>query len=363
LEHGRTGNFRRMRVVVFGASGNVGTVLMRALADEPAVSSVVGVARRLPRADVREGAEWASADVARDDLEPLVHGADAVVHLAWRIQPARRLEDLFRTNVIGSSRVFDAVARSGVKTLVYASSVGAYARAPQDRLVDESWPVEGISSAFYARHKAEVERRLDRFESEHPDVGVARMRTALIFHRASASQQRRLFLGPLVPTGLLRPGLLPLVPAIRRLRFQALHAEDAAAAYRLALLSGAQGAFNVAGEPVLAGDAIARVLEAKPLWLPPGLVRGAMSLTWRLRLQPSEPGWLDMGLQTPLLDTSRARSALGWRPRIDALETLREFVAGVRAGAGMPTPALDPEAGGTLRWRELATMAASRETV
>jgi hypothetical protein len=29
--------------------------------------------------------------------------------------------------------------------------------------VDEHWPVEGTPTSFYARHKAEVERRLDRF--------------------------------------------------------------------------------------------------------------------------------------------------------------------------------------------------------
>jgi UDP-glucose 4-epimerase len=180
------------------------------------------------------------------------------------------------------------------------------------------------------------------------------MRPSLIFQHASASEQRRLFLGPLVPTPLLRPGLLPRVPAIRGLRFQAVHADDAAAAYRLALVSGARGAFNVAGEPVLEGDAIARALEAEPLWLPPSFVRSAMALAWRFRLQRSPPGWLDMGLQTPLLDAARARSELGWEPRVDALATLRELLAGVRAGAGARTPPLDPSASGTLRRRELS---------
>jgi UDP-glucose 4-epimerase len=358
---GLGGKVGRMRVVVFGATGNVGTALVGALGREPAVTGVLGVARRLPDGELAAMAEWAAADVARDELEPLVRGADAVVHLAWRIQPSRRLNDLWRTNVLGSRRVFAAAGRAGVQVLVYASSVGAYSQGPKDRLVDESWPVNGVRSAFYARHKAEVERCLDRFEREHPDVRVSRLRPSLIFQRASAAEQRRLFLGPFVPTPLLRPGLLPRVPAIKGLRFQALHADDAAAAYRLALVSGARGAFNVAGEPVLEGDAVARALDAEPLWLPPQLVRGAMTIAWRFRLQPSPPGWLDMGLQTPLLDTSRARSELGWEPRVGALDTLRELLAGVRGGAGAQTPPLDPDAGGTLRWRELATVAGTRE--
>src|SRR4051794_314162 len=109
-----------MRVVVVGATGNVGTSLLHALAQDPAVSSVLGVARRLPAMDFPK-TEWAAADVTSDALEPLFSGADAVVHLAWLIQPSRN-EDVTRAvNVDGSARVFAACGRAGVGALVYAS--------------------------------------------------------------------------------------------------------------------------------------------------------------------------------------------------------------------------------------------------
>ncbi|MBA3718175.1 MAG: NAD-dependent epimerase/dehydratase family protein, partial [Actinobacteria bacterium] len=257
-----------MRVVVIGATGNVGTALLRALADEPAIDSVLGVARRLPAMSAMK-TEWAAADIGTDALEPLFRNADAVVSLAWRIQPSRRLNELWRTNVHGSTRVFDAAARAGVRSLVYASSVGAYSPGPKDRRVDESWPVDGVPTSFYARHKAEVERRLDRFERDHPDVRVARLRPALIFQRASAEEQRRLFLGAFIPSPLLRRGLLPVMPAVRGLRFQAVHAADAADAYRRAILGEARGAFNVAGEPVLEAEAFATALGVRPVSVPP----------------------------------------------------------------------------------------------
>src|SRR5205085_11277486 len=116
------------------------------------------------------------------------------------------------TNVDGSLRVFEAVADAGVPALVYASSVGAYSPGPKDRAVDESWPTDGVQSSFYARHKAEVERLLDRFERDHPGVRSVRLRPGLIFKREAASEQRRLFAGPFIPTFLLRPGLIPVVP-------------------------------------------------------------------------------------------------------------------------------------------------------
>jgi nucleoside-diphosphate-sugar epimerase len=55
-----------------------------------------------------------------------------------------------RVNVDGSARVFRAVADAGVRSLVYASSVGAYSRGPKDRLVDESWPTDVLRGATVA---------------------------------------------------------------------------------------------------------------------------------------------------------------------------------------------------------------------
>ena len=330
-----------MRVVVVGATGNVGSALVRALSADERVTSVVGLARRLPRLELPK-VEWVARDVARDSLAPTLDGVDAVVHLAWAIQPSRDLAALWRTNVAGSQRVFDAAGEAGVGALVHASSVGAYSPGPKDREVDESWPTSGIQSSFYSRHKAEVERRLDRFEAEHADVRVVRLRPALTFNRTAASEQKRLFAGRLVPRFLANPRLVPVFPQVERLRFQAVHTDDVAEAYRLAVTGDARGAFNVASHPVLDSERLARLLEARLVRVPQSAVRRALEVTWRLRLQPSPPGWADIALESPLLDTARARDELGWSPRWSSEDAIRELLAGVREGAGEPTPALRP---------------------
>jgi UDP-glucose 4-epimerase len=331
-----------MRVVVFGATGNCGTSLLRALSAEPAVDAVLGVARRLPRL-ILPKVEWAAADIEHDDLQGIVRGADAVVSLAWRIQPSHDVESLRRTNVEGTTRVMQAVRDERVPALVYGSSVGTYARGPKDRLVDESWPTSGIPSSFYARHKAEVERRLDAFERESPDVRVVRVRPALVFKREAASGIRWLFLGPLMPRPLLRLPLLGLVPDVPGLRAQAVHADDLADLYRRVVVGDARGAFNAAAEPVLDAELIATRLGARRVPLPPVVLRAAVSATWSLRLQPTPAGWVDMGLGVPLLDSARARKELGWQPSVDALDALLETVEGMRESAAAPTPPLDPK--------------------
>jgi UDP-glucose 4-epimerase len=343
-----------MRIVVVGATGNVGTSVLRSLADEPAVDSVLGVARRLPGLRYPK-IGWARADVSSSDLAPLFRGADVVIHLAWLIQPGRDEATLRATNVDGSARVFEAAAAAGVSALVYASSVGAYSPGPKDRRVDESWPTGGIESSFYSRHKAEVERLLDGFERRAPSVRVVRLRPGLTFKRDAATGIRRLFAGPFLPSPLVRRELIPLIPRTERLVFQAVHSHDVGDAYRLAAVTEARGAFNIAAEPVLDPAELGRLLLARPIPVHPGLLRAGASLSYRLRLQPSEPGWLDMGLAVPLMDTARARSELGWEPRRGADDALRELLAGIRERAAIDTPPLARGSSGPLRVRELLT--------
>jgi UDP-glucose 4-epimerase len=351
-----------MRVVVTGATGNVGTSLLEALVEEPEVESVLGLARRRPQLELPK-VDWEQADVISSDLVPHFRGADCVVHLAWKIQPSRDPHTLRLTNVHGSSRVFRAVADARVPALVYASSVGAYSPGPKDRRVAESWPTNGIPTSFYSRHKAEVERILDSFEREQPQTRVARLRPGLIFKREAASGIRRLFAGPFLPSALMRPRLLPVVPDIPRLRFQAVHSRDVGDAYRRAIASEARGAFNIAAEPVLDPPELARLLDARTLPLPARLARSLTAATWHLHLQPTPPGWLDLALGVPLLDATRARNELGWEPRYGAGEALLELLRGLHDRAGAPTPPLDPETGGPARARELGSGIGSREPV
>jgi UDP-glucose 4-epimerase len=349
-----------MRVVITGATGNVGTSLVEALGREPKVEEIVGVSRRppdLPRPKVR----WVAADLTTAELGPLFEGADAVVHLAWAIQPSHDEETQERINVLGSRRVFDAALAMGVRSLVHASSVGVYSHGPKDRRVDESWPTDGIPTSVYSRHKARVERMLDEFEAETPGVRVVRLRPGLTFKAEAASEIRRLFAGPLLPGFLVRRSLIPVVPRIPRLRFQAVHSSDVAEAYRQALLRDVSGAFNIAAEPVIGPPELGRLLGARPVGIPAGVLRAAADLTWRLHLQPADPGWIDLALGVPLMDTSRAARELGWQPKISALEALAELLRGIRRGEGGPTPPLEAKAGGPGRIGEIRSGVGERQ--
>jgi nucleoside-diphosphate-sugar epimerase len=344
-----------MRVIVVGATGNVGTSVVSALEADPGVTSVLGLARRMPRWDPGPKTEWRPADVVTSDLVRQFEGADAVVHLAWLFQPTRDPVTTWRANVLGSMRVFRAVAEARVPALVYASSIGAYSAAPKDIAVDESWPTHGWPRAAYGREKAYVERVLDVFERDHPGVRLVRMRPGFIFKRESAEEQRRLFGGPFLPRRLVRKGRIPFVPDLPGLRLQVLHADDAAQAYRLAVTGSVSGAFNLAADPVLTPADLAELLGARLLPVSSWLARGAVAAGWHAHLIPASPGLLEMALQLPVMDTTRARTELGWQPRHSAPDAVSEVIEGMYGGAGMDTPPLARETGGPARIREMAS--------
>jgi nucleoside-diphosphate-sugar epimerase len=316
--------------------------VVHTLGKDPRVGSILGIARRVPEW-TPEKTTWVGADIRREDgLAGLFRDADAVIHLAWLFQPTHAPATTWRTNVLGSIRVYRAAAVAGVSALVVASSVGAYSPGPKDRAVDESWPTHGWPQAAYCREKSYLERVLDTYEYQHPQIRVVRIRPGFLFKRESATEQCRLFAGPLLPRRLMRPELLPAVPDLPGMRFQVLHTDDAAAAFHLAATGAARGAFNVAAEPVADARMLADLLGTKVVRLPRRPVRAGMAAAWQLRLLPASPDLFDAALHLPIMDTIWARKELGWAPRRSAPEVIEEFLEGIREGAGMPTAPLAP---------------------
>jgi UDP-glucose 4-epimerase len=342
-----------MRVVIIGATGNAGTALLRRLRTETDLE-IAGVARRLPEpVGVYQGIDWHSVDVgepgAATRLAEIFRGADAVINLSWQIQPSHDSRRLFRTNVLGGREIARAVLSTGVDTLVQASSVGVYSPGPKTEFVEEDFPRRGVLPSSYSRHKALVERMLDEIESDHPGLRVVRVRPGLIFQRDAGTEIARYFAGPLLPTRLLRYERIPVVPSHRRLRMQAVHADDVADAYARILRTDIRGAFNIAAGPVLDPRLAAEVFHGVRVPVPGPALAGAAALSWWLRLQPIDSGWIHLALNAPLMSTARAERELGWQPQRDAVTALRELIAGMAVRAhkdASPPLSGDPDAPG-----------------
>ncbi len=333
-----------MRIVITGATGNVGSALVRRLADDGG-HELVGVVRRPPASEVSFPAmEWVAVDLTDDADTGALHaaceGADAVVHLAWGFQPSHREAHLRALGVGGTERVIDAVVATGVPHLVHMSSVGAYSPKQDDEPVDESWPTGGVPSSPYSRHKATAERLLDSHEQAHPGRVVTRLRPGIVGQRTAGSALLRYAVPGLVPARMI--GHVGVLPLDRRLCLPMVHADDVADAIERVVEGRVPGPFNLAADPAVTTAAIAGVLGARLVHVPAPVLRAALTLAWKARVEQLDPGWLDLGFAVPLMDTSRASVELGWAAQVNALSVLEEVVSGMREGASDASPVLRP---------------------
>ena len=318
-----------MRVVVTGATGNIGSALLPELAARPEVDEIVGVARRAPKWDLAK-VRWHAASIERDDLRPIFAGADAVVHLVWIIQPSRDPEQQRIVNIVGTERMLAAAADSDVRAVIHASSVGAYSPGPRDQAVDEHWPTGGNAVLAYSWQKAYAERLLDRFERDRPSVRVVRLRPALVMQRSAGREVKHYFLGRLLPNPVVQPACCCPSSTAARSAFRPFTLPTSAA--------------PSPSRP----SATSRVRSTSP---PPGAVgvdrpsvlpavTGLAAITFHARLQPTAAGWVKAAASLPMMDTRRIRAELGWEAVWSARDAIGDLLSGIHDDSTGPTPAL-----------------------
>ncbi|SCX60983.1 Nucleoside-diphosphate-sugar epimerase [Klenkia marina] len=344
------GHLDGQTVAVTGGTGNVGTAFLRQLG-LTGVHQVRGLARRQPPDTAPYSSVfWTHTDLgtpgSAGPLREFLDGATTLVHLAWALQPGREPDRLAQVNVDGTRRVLAAAADAGVGHVVVMSSLGSYAPGnPADR-VDESWPTSGVPSSQYSRDKVAVEQLTREFAAAHPDVAVTVVRPTLVLQPDAASEIGRYFLGPLLLRGARAlpgavAGAVPL-PLPDDLHLGLVHADDVADALLRIIDRRADGAFNLSAEPVLDPAGFAAALGSRRVPVPRAVLRAGLSAAFHARLVPTEPGWLDLGLGVPALDTTRAREVLGWSPRHRGDHLLADFVAALGRGDGGQGPLLQP---------------------
>jgi len=338
---------QRRRILVTGASGNVGAGVLRALGHLEPEADVIGVCRRPPtRGRIYESVRWCPVDLSAPDatarLTDAMRGVDVVIHLALAVRPVDDEVYLYRVNVVGTESVLRAMAATGVSTMVYASSLGIYAPSDSAAPVAESWPTTGQSTSVYSRHKVIAEGLLDDFERNHPDVTIARFRPTVVVARHTAFEIRTLYLGPVIPRAaleLLRRRMLPVLPLPRGLALQFVHADDVGDAVVRLMRERARGSFNVAADP-LPAPALAALVGARPIRVDPRMMRSAVVALHRMNVLAVTPGWYDVATRSPIMDTTRAREELGWRPVHTSADAARELIGGLADGATGTSPAL-----------------------
>jgi len=325
-----------LTVAVTGPTGTFGAGLLPLLQAEDRVARVVGIARR-PFDPAARG--WTKMTYRRGDVRDLdtligaLTGADVVVHLAFLITGTAGRETTRAVNVGGTLNAFRAAAAAGARRFVVASSVAAYGFSPDNPVgMTEEWPVRPAARLFYAQQKAELEQRLAEEAAATPGVELYLVRPPIVLgpHAVGAKD---LLPGALAPLGRrlaeLAPRRLPLpVPVVvPDVPLQFVHEDDVGSALLACVLAaGPPGAYNIAGDGVLTLADVAREYGALPIPLPAAPVQRAARVVSRLPFLPPAAQWVEALSHPAVMDTTKARTQLGWRPAYTGLAALREML-------------------------------------
>jgi UDP-glucose 4-epimerase len=324
---------------VTGPTGEIGRAVVGALERSPEVGRVLGMARRPfdPAAQGWKKVSYRRGDVLnRDAVADLVKDADVVVHLAFMIMGGP--QETSAVNMEGSRNVFEATVSAGVKRLIYASSVAAYGfHGGNPQPLTEEVPALGTASHYYSAQKAEVEAILGEVLGGSSTAAyvlrpciVGGPDAPLLIDSLPYTQLSERLPGPILRLLDGVPILKPVLPD-PGVPFQLVHHDDVASAMRAAVLGrGAPGIYNLAGAGELTVKQLAEELGWYSIPVPELAVDAVAEMIGRLSFLPAQAQWIAAFREPMIMDVSKARRELRWRPKHDALQTLRETIAAER---------------------------------
>jgi UDP-glucose 4-epimerase len=326
-----------MRYVITGGAGYIGSRLVDFLSRREDTEKIVVCDVAAPRGYVPK-TEFERVDVRdRDSVRATLEQAkpDALVHLAFILNPSHDEALMYDIDVNGTHNVLEAAAAAGTQQVLVTSSGVAYGAFPDNPVpLTEEHPVRGVSAFSYARDKTESDRVCQLWAATYPERTMTIVRPCIVF-------------GPNVNNYLVRlwtkqpftadPGTLDN-------DIQFVHEDDVVEAITELLVGGHGGAFNVAGDGLMTSRECAEMIGSPIRRMPERAYRGLARAMWNVRLSEAPPGSVDFALYPWILSNEKVKRETGWSPRYTTRET---FEITMRAHGKLPpdgAPAGDRDA-------------------
>ena len=301
------------RVLVTGASGAVGQVLIKGLAAAGVETLATDIRRH---EDMPDGVGFMKLDVRGNDAKRVISGfkPDVIVHLASIVSPSRGMTREFAhdVDVKGTRNVLDAAISHGVRRLVVTSSGAAYGyHADNPVPLRESDPVRGNPEFPYSDHKRQVEEMLAEARASHPELEQVVLRVGTVLGAGLENQITELFHRPklIAVKGSDSPFVFIWTRDLARILMRAAAGE------------GPAGIFNVCGDGALSVHDLAEALEKPVMVLPAWVLKAALGIARPLGLSRYGPEQVRFLQYRPVLDNTALKTAFGYTPELSSAQT------------------------------------------
>lgn len=307
------------RVFVTGGTGFVGDKLVASLLARG--RSVRALARPTSERFAAERLEWVEGDILdRDSLRRALEGCSEVFHLAayarnWAKDPAT----FSRLNVGGTRNVFEAAAESGVRRIVYTSTVVVFGPTPRGVVANEATP------RSTPRFLTEYEETKSVAEREALDL-VARGVPIVVVHPTRVYGPGKRTEGNSVSLMIdeYDRGRFPVVPGRGENVGNYVLVDDLVAGHLLAMEKGRVGERYILGGENISLAGLLRLVDVltgkKHIQI--GLPRPVAMSYARLERLKAEwlglypritPGWVETFLEDWAYSSAKAETELGYR--------------------------------------------------
>jgi len=306
-----------MKVAITGISSYLASEIMPLLLKDPQIEEVLGI-DLVPPNFKDPKLRFHKSDVRNPDLAEILRGIDTLIHLAFIVSPLKNVKEIYSINIGGSKNVFECAIQTGIEKIVHASSVAAYGSFPDNPIpISEEQPIRLMEKPYYYHEtKYVVEKFISQLEMKHAHVKFVRLRPHIFLGPTINNPFRNMFSGSKLFS------FFPDQPS------QYVWAADVAQAFHLALKKDVSGAFNLGADDPISSYELAERLDKKLVKLPYRFSLAMLNLTYKLHLQRKlDPGWLRMARYPIIVDCSKAKEVLGWKPKYNTWNTIKAFIS------------------------------------
>lgn len=309
-------------VAITGACTFLGKELLRWLEEDTACAKVLALDVQPPPCRFGGKVEYVKLDLTEPrvdaELAALLQAerVDTFVHGAFLSHPTHAADWAHELEDVGTMHVLNACARNKPRRLIMVSTTLVYgAHAKNPNFLTEDAELRGHRDSRFVNDKVRADRQVQRFAAEHPDISVCVLRFAPLLGPTVSNMYTRFLSRPVAPVLM---GHDPLM--------QFVHEQDAAYALFKAVDGTATGPLNIVGKGVLPYTTVLALLGRVPLPMPQIAARQFTKLLWATQLVGSPPSFLDFLLYMCIADGSRARTQLGFAPRLSIKRTILDFL-------------------------------------